>query len=212
MPLHVVHKRLYRTLRTTCCQMFFSFRLDSGFSKKSTAPSSMPRKTSVLLLVPDIRTSGNPLTVFKNMLQSGAPRLIVCACRQQDQLTLVLGVLQLPGPARVQRPACTRAIYLNKHQLHPNAGARSNLSCGISTAVARRDCKRHEVSVEPLNWIRCTVNSGDLRPRRSNLPADNADTESVRSRYEGIAASKAAPMMTSRCTERGGAKFLFKRA
>jgi hypothetical protein len=29
-------------LRTVCCQMFWSFRGDSGFARKSTAPSWMP--------------------------------------------------------------------------------------------------------------------------------------------------------------------------
>ena len=49
-----------QTLRTTCCQMFLSFNWDNGFSRYSTAPSSMLFQTSFALPPSDMRTNGSP--------------------------------------------------------------------------------------------------------------------------------------------------------
>ena len=116
------------TLRTTCCQIFFSFRLDKGFSKKSTAPSSIPRRISDLLLLSDMSTRGRPRTVLKKRLQSGAPRVIVRACtmagchiRSPDCLRVEPGrqlatKRALPLPTQARNPHLTLTQSFLQHR------------------------------------------------------------------------------------------------
>lgn len=74
------------TLRTTCCQMFLNFRRDSGFSRYSTAPSSILFMTSVALPPSDISTKGRS---FKAVTNAGLSSATDLACSRLVRLQRV---------------------------------------------------------------------------------------------------------------------------
>ncbi len=123
------------TFRTTCCHILRSFRDDSGFSKTSAAPSSIPLHTSsVLLLFSDMRTNGRCETDSLRLPPSVASFARAFACTSQTIASLRSKASDVTTSSRSHKLPDTRAIYWQIMGCQARCHSTRHLSEGLTNS------------------------------------------------------------------------------